>query len=93
LGDGFRVEVRVVLWEKDGVLQVPASGLFRDEKGWAVFAVRDGKATLQPVEVGQQNGLQAEVLSGLREGDRVILHPGTDVRDGIEVKEREQGDE
>src|SRR5690606_11846718 len=38
LGDGFRVEVRVVLWEKAGVLQVPASSLFRDEEGWAVFA-------------------------------------------------------
>jgi HlyD family secretion protein len=93
LGDGFRVEVRVVLWEKDGVLQVPASSLFRDERGWALFAVRDGKAVLQPVQVGQQNGLQAEVVEGLREGDRVILHPGTDVRDGIEVEEREPGGE
>lgn len=93
LGDGFRVEVRVVLWEKDDVPQVPASSLFRDEQGWAVFAVRDGKARLQRVEVGQQNGLQAEIRSGLKPGDRVILHPGTDVRDGIEVEEREQGGE
>ena len=47
----------------------------------------------QRVEVGQQNGLQAEIRSGLKPGDRVILHPGTDVRDGIEVEEREQGGE
>lgn len=88
LGDGFRVEVRVVLWEKAGVLQVPASSLFRDEEGWAVFAVRDGQARRRRVEVGQQNGLQAEIVSGLAEGDRVILHPGTDVKDGVEVEER-----
>lgn len=88
LGDGFRVEVRVVMWDGKDVLQVPTSSLFRDDQGWAVFAVEKGKAVKRRVEVGHQNGLAAEVRSGLKEGDRVILHPGAEVADGVEVEER-----
>lgn len=92
LGDGFRVEVRVVLWERNDVLKVPASSLFREGEGWTVYTVADGKAQRKRVEVGRQNGLEAEILSGLQEGDQVILHPGTDVRDGLEVEERAGGE-
>ena len=88
LGDGFRVEVRVVMWDAKDVLQVPTSSLFRDDQGWAVFAVENGKAVKRRLEVGHQNGLAAEVRSGLKEGDRVILHPGAEVGDGVEVEER-----
>lgn len=88
LGDGFRVEVRVVMWDGKDVLQVPTSSLFRDDQGWAVFAVENGKAVKRRVEVGPQNGLAAEVRSGLKEGDQVILHPGAEVADGVAVEER-----
>jgi HlyD family secretion protein len=88
LGDGFRVEVRVILWDGKDVLQVPTSSLFRDDQGWAVFAVENGKAVKRRVDVGHQNGLAAEVRSGLKEGDRVILHPGAEVGDGVAVEER-----
>jgi HlyD family secretion protein len=88
LGDGFRVEVRVVMWDGSDVLQVPTSSLFRDDQGWAVFAVENGKAVKRRVDVGHQNGTTAEVRSGLKEGDRVILHPGAEVADGVEVEER-----
>lgn len=88
LGDGFRVEVRIVMWDAKDVLQVPTSSLFRDDQGWAVFAVENGKAMKRRVDVGHQNGLAAEVRSGLKEGDRVILHPGAEVGDGVEVEER-----
>lgn len=88
LGDGFRVEVRVVMWEGSDVLQVPTSSLFRDDQGWAVFAVENGKAVKRRVEAGHQNGTTAEVRSGLKEGDRVIVHPGAEVADGVAVEER-----
>lgn len=90
LGDGFRVEVRVVMWEGRDVLQVPTSSLFRDDQGWAVFAVENGKAVKRRVEAGHQNGTTAEVRSGLKEGDRVIVHPGAEVADGVAVEERKK---
>jgi HlyD family secretion protein len=70
-------------------LTVPVSALFRKGDEWAVFAVRDGRARTTVVEIGQRNNRLAEVVSGLSEGDRVLLHPSDRVSDGVAVAERE----
>ncbi len=89
LGDGYRVEVRIVTWEEEDVLSVPTSSLFRHGEGWAVFAVEEGKAVLREVEIGVRNGLIAQVLGGIDEGRQVIVHPSDSIADGVEVEERE----
>jgi HlyD family secretion protein len=88
LGDGYRVEVRVVVWEGEGVLKVPTSSLFRRGEDWAVFAVSGGRADLRLLEVGRRNGAFAQVVSGLREGESVVLHPSDALRDGSRVTRR-----
>lgn len=88
LGDGYRVEARFIIWEGSDILQVPASALFRKDSGWAVFAVVDGRARERDVSTGHQNGLAAEILSGLKEGDEVVLYPDESIRDGTKVKKR-----
>jgi HlyD family secretion protein len=91
LGDGYRVEVRFVVWQGHDVLQVPASALFRHNGGWAVFVARNGRARLQPVKVGHRNGLTAEVLEGVRAGESVITHPDDRIQDGRRVRPRHTG--
>ncbi|MBI3186478.1 MAG: efflux RND transporter periplasmic adaptor subunit [Gammaproteobacteria bacterium] len=86
LGDGYRVEARFILWHEDKVLQVPASSLFRYNNGWAVFIVKNNQAHRQTVNIGQRNGLIAQILDGVNEGDIVINHPSDDVEDGRRVK-------
>jgi HlyD family secretion protein len=88
LGDAYRVEVRIVVWEAPDVLKVPMSALYRAGDQWAVYEVRDGLAQRTIVELGQQTGREAEVLRGLDEHARVIVHPGDAVRDGTRVKQR-----
>ena len=88
LGDGYRVEVRIVVWEGDGVLKVPTSSLFRRGEDWAVFAVDDGRAELRAVTVGRRNGTEAEVRAGLLEGERVVLHPSDTLANGSRVTPR-----
>lgn len=88
LGDGFRVEARIVVWEEQDVLKVPASSLFRSAEAWTVFAVRDGRARATPVQVGRRNADSAQVLSGLAEGDIVVVYPGDKVFDGVRVVPR-----
>lgn len=88
LGDGYRVDARFVLWEAQDVLQVPASSLFRHNDGWAVFVVEAERARLRAVELGQRAGLAAQVLSGLKAGERVVAHPDDRIRDGIRVRPR-----
>jgi HlyD family secretion protein len=88
LGHGFRVETRIVVWESEDVLTVPASALFRQKAQWAVFAVVEGRAQLRPLEIGRSNGVVAEVLGGLDAGDEIILYPGPGVTDGAPVAQR-----
>lgn len=88
LGDGYRVEARISVWEDQDVLKVPASAVFRSEEAWATFAVEDDTAVLRAVEIGESNGLETQVLSGLDEGDQVVAYPSDSVRDGVSVKAR-----
>lgn len=88
LGDAYRVEVRVVIWEAPAVLKVPTSALFREGEKWAVYTVASGRARRVPIELGHQTGQEAEVISGLAERDVVIVHPGDSVSDGTKVKSR-----
>jgi HlyD family secretion protein len=88
LGDGYRVEAQFVLWQQDDVLQVPSSSLFRYQQGWAVFVIEADRAVRRVVEVGQRNGLSAQVLNGLKQGEQVVNHPSDAVEDGVSVKQR-----
>jgi HlyD family secretion protein len=88
LGDGYRVEVRIIVWRRDDVLKVPTSSLFRQGTGWAVYRVENRKAVRQAVDAGQQNGLEAEIRSGLQEGQTIIVFPSDEVEDGVSVQSR-----
>jgi HlyD family secretion protein len=88
LGDGFRVEARIVIDEAENVLRVPTSALFRVKDKPAVFRVEGGVAHQQLIKVGRQNGLEAEIVEGLSEGDEIVLHPSDQIEDGVKVKQR-----
>jgi len=88
LGDAYRVETRIVLWEAPNVLKVPTNALFRDNTQWAVYVVSGGRARRTIVEIGHQTAQEAEVLDGLSEGAMVIVHPGDLVHDGTRVVPR-----
>ncbi len=88
LGDAFRVEARIVTAEAEDVLKVPAGALFRREGEWSVFVVERDRAVLRPVKIGLRNDLEAQVLHGLEEGDRVISYPGDRVGDHVAVTPR-----
>ena len=89
LGDNFRVFVRVVEWAGEDVLQVPVGALFRLGEDWAVYRkTEDDQAEMVLVEIGRRTALQAEVLSGLEAGDRVVLYPADRIEEGTRIVDR-----
>lgn len=82
LGDRFRVEVRIVVWEGQDVLQVPTAALFRTGDQWAVYVAEDGRARRVTVGVGRQTPSACEVISGLEAGALVVMHPPDAMTDG-----------
>ncbi len=85
VGDNFRVEARIIVWEARDALKGPAGALFRKGAQWAAFVVADGRARLRIVKAGRSSGAETQVLEGLKQGEEVILYPGSQVRDGERV--------
>jgi HlyD family secretion protein len=88
LGDGFRLEAHFVVWEGENILQIPSSALFRSGDKWAVFVAEGGRARKRIVEVGQRNGLAAQINSGLKENEKVLSYPDDTIREGTKVRQR-----
>jgi len=89
LGDRYRVEVRVIVWQEDDVVKVPVGGLFRRGTAWAAFTIDGEHAKLQPVELGQRNDVDAQVVKGLSDGQMIVLHPPDTLTDGARIRVRQ----
>lgn len=88
LGDSYRVEVRIVIWQDPSAVKVPVGALFRRGDDWAVFVVNEGRVQLQPVHIGQRNDRDGQVVKGLSEGQTVVVHPPDTLTDGARVRIR-----
>ena len=88
LAHGYQVDARIVLDEARNVLTVPLTALFRDGSAWAVFVLAHGRAELRHVEVGRRDGVSAEIVMGLADGEQVILHPSDRITDGVRITAR-----
>jgi HlyD family secretion protein len=75
MGEGFRVQVRIAIWEAEDVLRVPLDALVRAGDQWAAYVVQNGRARRVFVEVGERTDTQAEVRKGLNAGQQVVRHP------------------
>ena len=85
LGEGYRVEARIVIWETNEALKAPLNTLFRSGQRWNAFVVENNIAKRREVETGHRADFEVEVLNGLREGESVITHPSNLVADGVRV--------
>jgi len=66
---GTSADAEVILSTREDVLRIPTSALFEDRH---VLVFSDGQLTQREVEVGLRNWDFAEILVGLREGERVV---------------------
>lgn len=65
---------------------VPANTVLFGAAGPRVAVVRSGRADLVPITIGRDYGDRLEVVSGLRESDRVILDPSDSLLSGTQVR-------
>ncbi len=86
LGDNYRVEVHIVVWQADSVLRAPTAALFRRGDAWAAYVVADGRAQLRRIDVGHEAPDRFEVVNGgVAAGDLLVLRPGEALTDGARV--------
>jgi len=92
LGHGFRVEVQIVIWESNDTTIVPSSALFHRNGQQAVFVVENDTANVRVVEIGENNGIESNVIDGLEPNDLVVLYPSSELKDGARVVNRQESD-
>ena len=85
LGDGYRLDASIAVWEGVKVLTIPASALLRQGAGWAVYLSQRGRAVQRSVGVGHVGGGMVEIVDGLAVGDTVIAFPPDALHDGARV--------
>ena len=88
LGDGFRVDARITVEERDDALVVPSGALFRDGEGWATYVVERGRAQRRAVAVGARGERESVIDTGLAEGTQVVVYPSDAIADGVRVRPR-----
>ncbi len=88
LGDGYKVDVRVLVQVVDHAVMVPVSALFPIGSRSGIFVLESGHAHLREVHVEARNGMNAWVKTGLPVGAKVIIYPDSKLKDKASVKVR-----
>ncbi len=88
LGDNYRLDTRIIVWQAADVLKVNSSALFREGEKWKVFVNESETARLRETQIEHQTASETEIISGLSEGESVILHPSNQITDGTSVKSK-----
>jgi RND family efflux transporter MFP subunit len=76
LRDGMYGKVTVILEKGSDALSVPSSALVGDTEGSKGYlhVIRGGKAHKIEVGIGADNGIETEIVSGLKPDDEVVVH-------------------
>ena len=86
LGDGYRMEIRIVMQQAQGVPLAPVSSVFPHGTGHAVFTIEGGRARLRRVDLLGRNGQQAWLRTDLPAGTLLVSYPPAPLREGARVR-------
>ncbi len=86
LGDGFKVDVRILVQVVENALKIPVSALFPLGARSALFVVDGGRARQHEIEVLARNGREAWVKTDLKPGTEVIVYPPSALQEGDRVR-------
>jgi RND family efflux transporter MFP subunit len=91
---GTPVEVAIVAEERANALILPAAAVVRDEDKTFAFVVGpDSKAHRRAIVVGITSGDEVQIVSGVREGERVVIKGQDELPDGATVTLEDTGEE
>jgi HlyD family secretion protein len=86
LKPGYTLDVDIAASEKQEALCIPDKALFEFDGKDAVFIVRNNRLELRTIETGLENEDFVEVLSGINEGEIVVIDPDSKLEAGQKIK-------
>jgi HlyD family secretion protein len=86
LGDGYRIDVKIIVDEMEKATVVPIGALFRRGDAWQVFIFDRGRARLRTIKISRRSGRFAAIAEGLRPGEMVVVYPPAALQEGSAVR-------
>lgn len=85
LRPGYNVDLKITTAIKQDALVIPYDAIIEKSGHSCVYLIKDGKARLQRVETGISDNSSIQIKSGVKKGDKVVINPSQDLKDGSEV--------
>lgn len=86
LKPGYDLDSKIITQIKSDTLIIPDTAVFDYKGNSCVFAVENGKTILKQIKKGIESDKAIEVLEGLEEGQKIILKPDNNMKEGIKIK-------
>lgn len=83
---GMYAEVKLTTLREEPWIRVPGTTLVTRPEGMFVIVVNNSKVHYQPITIGRDFGEEVEIKVGLKNGDKVVVSPSDDLRDGEPVQ-------
>ncbi len=78
--------LRIANYSKSNVITIPIKAVQNSEAGNYVYVIENGLAKRKVIQQGNTSNGKVEVLSGLNDGNQVIVEGAGDVEEGDKVK-------
>ncbi|MBP1762206.1 MAG: efflux transporter, family, subunit, partial [Firmicutes bacterium] len=88
LRPGYNVDLKITTAILDKAVVVPFDSIIEKGGHSCVYLIQDDKAKLQRIQTGISDNSSIQVKSGVKKGDKVIVNPPKEVKDGSEVQEK-----
>lgn len=86
LKPGMFGKILVTFDTHENTLLVPKNSIVREDDEASIFVIRDSVAYRLPVVLGYENGKMIEILTGLTEGDEIVVTGHGGLRDSSRVE-------
>jgi RND family efflux transporter MFP subunit len=86
LKPGYNINAAIKVSENPNSLLIPIEAVADRDGKKVVFVEDNGAAKMREVSIGINGEKQLEILSGVGEGDKVILNPAPNLKEGDKVK-------
>lgn len=78
---GYSANAEIIIQKKENALQIPERTVtFEGDSAWVNVPGPDGKPQKRYIRTGLSDAINIEVVSGLRDGERVLEKPTRDVK-------------
>ena len=87
LKPGYSTNVKIITDRRNNVMIIPYEALAQDEQGEdIVYVYKYGRVHKRKIVTGAELELETEILEGIEKGEKVILNPSPNIKDGLRVK-------